>query len=192
MGRTGKTVAVTLVVTLLLLVAGALGFIYSGVYDVAADRGHSGLTSWILGALQERSVAARLGDVPDPPATDSTMLAHGFDHFHAMCVDCHGAPGIERGELGQGMAPTPPDLAEEAAELTSRELFWITKHGIKLAGMPAFGPTHSDEDIWGIVAFVERLPDMTPETYQAWVERLASGDGETGHTHAPGTPAHEH
>jgi mono/diheme cytochrome c family protein len=41
------------------------------------------------------------------------------------------------------------------------------KHGIKMTGMPAFDPEHDDETIWGIAAFVMRLPDMTPEAYQS-------------------------
>jgi Cytochrome C oxidase, cbb3-type, subunit III len=85
---------------------------------------------------------------------------------------------LERGTLGKGINPKPPDLAEEAAEWSDRELFWITKHGIKLAGMPAFGVTHSDKELWGIVAFLRRLESMSPDEYR----RLAT-DAPT-HAHA--------
>jgi mono/diheme cytochrome c family protein len=146
-------------------------------------------------------VAVRADDVSEPPAFDSTMVSHGFDHFRSMCVVCHGAPGVERGELGKGITPTPPELSEEAAEFTTRELFWITKHGIKMAGMPAFGTTHSDEEIWGLVAFLEELGGMSGEEYQRWESRFAASapggaeggaeDG-AGHSHAPGSAAHEH
>lgn len=40
----------------------------------------------------------------------------------------------------------------------------------------ALGPTHSDEDIWGVTAFVKQLPYMSAEEYQAiveWVEEMA-------------------
>ena len=83
-----------------------------------------------------------------------------------MCVTCHGAPGVERGTLGKGINPKPPNLAKEAGEWSDRELFWITKHGIKLAGMPAFGVTHSDEELWAIVAFLRRLETMSAEEYR--------------------------
>lgn len=198
---TGSTVLVTLAAALLLLVVGGLAFIYSGVYNVAATDAHLGIVQWALGTTMDRSVAARAGDVPEPPPTDSAMLANGFHHFREMCVVCHGAPGVERGELGKGMNPEPPELSEEAAEFSPRELFWITKHGIKMAGMPAFGPTHSDPEIWAIVAYVQRLPEMSPDAYRAWVQRYAAGGEsggmgeaaeEGGHTHAPGTPPHSH
>jgi len=35
--------------------------------------------------------------------------------------------------------------------------------------MPAFGPTHSQEKIWGLVAFVRQLPKLSPQQYQAMV-----------------------
>ena len=43
----------------------------------------------------------------------------------------------------------------------------ILQEGIQMAGMPAFGPTHTPEELWEIVAFVEHLPEMAPERYEA-------------------------
>jgi mono/diheme cytochrome c family protein len=40
--------------------------------------------------------------------------------------------------------------------------------------MPAFGPTHDDRQLWTVVAFVRRLPDMTPEQYKRMGERPAT------------------
>lgn len=62
-----------------------------------------------------------------------------------MCAVCHGAPGEERGEVGKGMNPTLPRLERVADQWSDREIFWILKHGIRLAGMPAFGATRSDK-----------------------------------------------
>jgi mono/diheme cytochrome c family protein len=83
-----------------------------------------------------------------------------------MCAACHGAPGKERGEIGKGLNPSPPNLAEVASSWSSAELFWILKNGIKMTGMPAFGPTHSDARLWSIVAFVMQLPKLTPDDYK--------------------------
>jgi mono/diheme cytochrome c family protein len=65
--------------------------------------------------------------------------------------------------------PSPPDLTdpEVVARWSDVELFWLLKHGIKDTGMMAVGPTHSDEDIWGVTAFVRQLPEMTAEQYSA-------------------------
>jgi mono/diheme cytochrome c family protein len=194
---TARVALIAVVATLAALALGGLLFIYSGVYNVAATAPHTGIESWILEATQERSIAARAGDVAEPPPADSAAVLHGFEHFRSMCVVCHGAPGVDRGEIGRGITPQPPELSHEAEEYSDRELFWITKHGIKMAGMPAFGPTHSDEEIWGIVAFMNRLPEMTPEEYAQWESRVASAGSSSsgdaaGHSHEAGAPAHEH
>jgi hypothetical protein len=39
-----------------------------------------------------------------------------------------------------------------------------------MTGMPAFGVTHSDEELWAIVAFMQRMGDLSPEEYQRMVE----------------------
>jgi mono/diheme cytochrome c family protein len=46
-----------------------------------------------------------------------------------------------------------------------RRAFWIIKHGIKMSAMPAWGKTLDDTAIWELVAFVRKMPEMTPETY---------------------------
>jgi len=73
---------------------------------------------------------------------------------------------VEKSEVGLGLNPPAPDLAESAADLSPGEIFWILKNGIKMTGMPAFGPTHDDAKLWDITAFVGRLADMTPEQYR--------------------------
>ena len=185
--------ALSVLGTLVVLVLIVLLVIFTGAYNVAASAGHAGITRWALTTLQESSVGARASEVAGALPSDSASLDHGFEHYHEMCVTCHGAPGVDRGEIGEGMTPTPPELDEEAEEWTDQELFWILKHGIKLAGMPAFGATHSDEEIWSIAAFVRELPNISPEEYAHRVDLLDASQAESpGHTHPPGTREHEH
>jgi len=67
--------------------------------------------------------------------------------------------------------PPSPLLVETAGKWSDGELYWIVKHGIKMTGMPALGPTHADQDLWAIAAFVRQLPTMTSEEYQAMSKR---------------------
>jgi mono/diheme cytochrome c family protein len=46
--------------------------------------------------------------------------------------------------------------------------------------MPAFGPTHSEEELWSIVAFLRRLPELTAEQYKAMVEKEKEENPEHG------------
>ena len=60
-----------------------------------------------------------------------------------------------------------------------------------LAGQPAWGVTHDDEAIWGLVAFLQQLPTMDATVYAAFTQNNGEADHdqdahETGST--PGQP----
>ena len=91
------------------------------------------------------------------------MISAGASSYKQMCQHCHAGPGVERAEWAGGMRPRPPHLKDAAPEWEAKEIFWLVKHGAKMAGMPAFGPTHDDQALWSIAAFVKELPAMTLE-----------------------------
>lgn len=147
-------------------------YVYSGRYNVAATAEHSGLVRWMLETAKLQSVRTHADDVAISVRADSAAAWNGFIAYQQMCVVCHGAPGVDRGWMGQGMNPTPPILRESVEQYSSEELYWILENGIKLAGMPALGPTHSREEILELVAFLRRLSDFSDEEYEVWNARL--------------------
>lgn len=173
-----KTV-LTLAAFTLVLILLAVGFIYSGVYDVAADAPDAGLIAWALETTQHRSVHRRAEAAEDelrvPRLDDPARVRSGLVMYHEQCLVCHGAPGVAISAIGQGLNPAPPELSGEAEE--PAEVFWVVKHGIKMTGMPSFGVTHTDEQIWDMVAFLQRMPRLTPEEYR----RMAQEAGIASH-----------
>lgn len=170
-----------------LVVLGGLVFVYSGVYNAAATDEHWPATHWLLHVAKERSIALRAGDVRVPALGGRERLLAGADAYEQMCAHCHTPPGGDETPVARGLYPAPPDMAHAAEEYSAAELFWIIKHGIKASGMPAWGPSHGDEELWPIVAFVQRLPKLDAEDYQRLVaEARAEG---MGHHNAAGTAA---
>ena len=153
-----------------------IGFAYSGLYDVSASSPHSGIVDWLLSTTSDASVKRHAKGIQVPDLRDDTMVLAGVNDFDAMCTVCHGAPGQESEAIGQGLNPSAPDLAQAATELTPAELFWVTKHGIKMTGMPAWGATHDDDALWPVVAFITTLPDLDAQSYQALLT-IAGGMG---------------
>ena len=139
------------------------------------------MEAWALNTTMRRSVAAQAASVGQPPVFTHDMMHEGFEHYDEMCTACHGGPGIERSDIGKGLNPRAPDLAEAVKAWTSRQLFWIIKHGVKMTGMPSFGATHDDDEVWSIVAFVEKLPQLSPEQYQ----RMKQEARPETHEHMP-------
>lgn len=183
-----------LLVVLIAAVAGAIGFAYSGAFNVAADNPHWPITARLMEAARDRSVALRAGDVVEPAALgDGSLIAMGAEHYSEMCTDCHLAPGFSETEIRAGLYPKPPDLAKLRTRRTPQQTFWIIKHGLKMTGMPAWGATHDDRSVWAMVAFLQKLPELSAAEYKALVEKgqgaehSHANDGEHPHqeSHAP-------
>jgi cytochrome c553 len=158
-------------VGVVLVVAGALLFAWSGLYNVAASKGHFAVTAWLLQLAMRSSVQTHAGDVAPPPLDDPRLIAIGAGHYASGCEPCHGSPGRPRNPIALQMLPPPPDLRERL-DWTDAELFWIIRNGIKYAGMPAWVAPERKDEVWAIVAFLRRLPALGPEDYR----RLAMGD----------------
>lgn len=157
-----------------LVVAGIVGaavFTYSGVFNVAATVVDSPLLSWTLIAAREASVATHARDVAGP-ADYTPDRDNGFRLYRRQCVMCHTPVGRTPEPMAVGFNPQAPGFGEDADDMEDRELFWVTKNGIRFTGMPAWGPTYSDAQIWDIVAFLQTLPEMTAADYDAMDARL--------------------
>jgi mono/diheme cytochrome c family protein len=160
----------TVVVVLFLGALGAALFVASGFYNIGADDHHTKATLTLITQLRDRSIQARLGSIQPQLAATPAMIQSGAEHYAALCVGCHLAPGVTKSDLRTGLYPHPPNLAQEDLQ-ESRRTFWIVKHGIKMSAMPAWGKTLDDAAIWDVVAFVRKMPGMTPEDYQQLARR---------------------
>ena len=160
----------------LAVIAAAALTISAGLYNVAADIPHTQAVYWLLETARERSIAVRAADVVAPGnLSDHKRIVSGAAQYAEMCAGCHLAPGMKRTEISRGLYPRAPELRRRS-ELTAAEEFWVVKHGIKATGMPAWGVTHSDEMLWDIVAFMQKLPELTPEQYRSFVESAPTHD----------------
>jgi mono/diheme cytochrome c family protein len=175
-----RRVIATIAVVIVLVVLAGIAFVYSGAYYVGADQPHWSMTSWLLNEARNRSIRARASGMAVPTGLDDPVrIIAGVAHFAEHCVVCHGAPGVERGDIAEGLYPRPPNLADAARFYTPAELFWIVKHGIRMTGMPAWGD-HSDDELWATIAFVETLPGMSEEDY---AKLVAASRAQGGHQH---------
>jgi mono/diheme cytochrome c family protein len=153
-----------ILVGLLLVAAGAGAWIASGTFNVAATKPPGRLEKRLADFALDRSVKRRAPRGKNPFAGSAEAAREGLVHYKEMCVTCHGAPGIDPSEIGEGLNPPAPDLTlPKVQALSDGELFWLLQNGIRMSGMPGFGPTHNDQEVWNIVTFLRRLPEITPE-----------------------------
>lgn len=170
-----------LIFGILLMVALALVAVETGYFNMAASTPPGRVEEYWGTKLYVNSMEKRAPDVRNPLADDASVLASGLSHYKENCVVCHGAPGgVEPSELGKGLNPPAPLLDIPLVQnMSDGQLFWTIQHGIRMTGMPAFGPTHSEEEIWKIVAFVRHLPKLTTQEREV----LREATHEAGHHH---------
>jgi len=158
------------------ILAAAFG-IYGG-YNVAADEPHSAVVLWLANTTRVHSIASHAQSIilPADFGTDDQVRA-GASEYAEMCSSCHLAPDGVRSEISLGLYPRAPELAK-GTSLTPGEEFWVIKHGIKMTGMPAWGTTHSDKIVWSIVAFLQKLPSLSPDQYKALTKDAAEEHDE--------------
>jgi mono/diheme cytochrome c family protein len=189
--QNGRPVAVTVLVTLVVIALLGAVFVFSGLYNVSAAQPHTGFVKGLLSTISDRSIDTHAKKMTPPPV-DSAGLLEGAEHFHEMCVVCHGAPGVAKDEIAEGLNPRAPELSRHAAgEFSESQLFWIIKNGIKFTGMPGFGQSHTDEQIWEMTAFVKRMDKMTAAQYEAVIRAVKAANGGELPDHEGGHDEHE-
>jgi len=185
----------TVVIVLAVWAVGAFLFAWSGIYNIAATKPHWNITLSFIQMLRDRSIEVHSEDIQAPNLDDPKLEEAVFSHYHGMCRLCHGAPEYEPEEFAKGLYPSPPSMTagyiQQARSET--EIYWIVKHGIKMTGMPAFGPTHNDEELWGLTVLTTEMPHMTIEQYRQQLKAAGSeGEKDRGHVHGKSESEKDH
>jgi mono/diheme cytochrome c family protein len=161
-----STLALSMAAALLGAALAGAGFVvYSGVYDVSATSRHLQPVHSLLETTMRHSVRRRARDIQPPPLDIPQRVARGAALFRDHCVQCHGAPGVAQADIGKSMQPVPGPLVDALQRWHPREIYWITRHGIKMSGMPAWQFRLEDDALWDVVAFVSTLPTLSPQAY---------------------------
>ncbi len=190
-----KHVLLTTIVLGTVAAGAAAAFVWAGAYNIGADSPHWSVTHTMIETLRDRSIQSRLDGIKVPNLDDPARIRLGAASYSAMCTGCHLSPGVEDTEIRPGLYPMPPNLTTEPLD-SPETTFWVIKHGIKMTAMPAWGKTHTDEQIWNMVAFVHKLRGMTPAQYVQLGGKLPAEDDDHMHEgmdhHHAGADEHMH
>jgi thiosulfate dehydrogenase len=158
--------------TVLLICAVVVGVAKLGLYPVNADADPSWLerrlSHWAVDGYVP-SQAKMLSENPLKPT--ESVLMEGMKAFKSNCAGCHGSPADKEGHFGKAFFPKAPQFGNEGLDDDPREIFWITKHGIRMTGMPAFGSMLKDDEMWKIVTFIGNVPKLPANVQNEWIKK---------------------
>lgn len=168
-----------MIAILLLFVAGAIASFFwfrNHGFSARAE------PSWIEARLARhaRRIATPAGakELKNPVPETEASLTEAREHFVGHCSMCHGIDGRGKTTIGRNLYPKVPPMTDaDTQQLSDGELFYIISNGIRFTGMPAWGGEDSPESIWGLVAFIRRLPKLSPEEIKLMQEMIA-GEGD--------------
>ena len=176
----------TVILAILILIASIIPVIFFGAFNVSAQWEDPPWLKELIIATREASIEKRAEDIDVPKLGTVEQIENGFRSYREMCAVCHVPPGGTKSPIALGLKPAPPDLSVVRDHAMSEsELFWIIKNGIRMTGMPAWGASHGDDELWDIVSFVKALPGIDAAGYQKLDRETSPGHGHTsGNQHA--------
>ncbi len=157
------------VVALLLLAAAGYVGVVAGLVPANADGKPSKLERWAAKTSLRATIKRATAGISNPYPPDDEALSDGLKLYAANCAVCHGAADGEPSKLAKGFYVRAPLLAKDGVEDNPvSESFWKIKHGIRFTGMPSFGATLSDKELWEIAGFLERMDKLSPALDAEW------------------------
>lgn len=158
-----------------ILIALAVGYLLlqSGVIPANADAKPGGLELWVAGTSLDATLRNQAPKAANPVALTDANLIEGVSLYGQHCAICHGAASgaASASPVAKGLYPAPPQLAEEGVEDDAEGVsFWKIKHGIRLTGMPAWGRTMNDRQIWTLALFLKHMDKLPPAAQRAWTQ----------------------
>jgi mono/diheme cytochrome c family protein len=163
-----KGVVVGVIGTIAILAGAVFLISHFGLYPIGADNPPSGIEQTL--AMRAMDVYADKhkpgGDNP-VPATVAALTA-GAVKYEAHCALCHGGAAARISVMQNKFNPPAPQLVNTVPHDPDAWIFWVTKHGVRMTGMPSWDGVLSDDEMWKIVAFIKHSNQLPPEVRSAW------------------------
>jgi mono/diheme cytochrome c family protein len=179
------------VVTLLVLVLGGLGFAMLGFVPTQANVAPPRLEARVAMNAVDSSMERHAPRLTNPvPLTDQN-LEDGMKLYTMNCALCHGGLDRKPDTLSQSFYPPAPNLATDPPDDPEWRTFYTVRTGIRYTGMPAWDKTLSDQDIWKIVTLLSHL-DKLPPNVQEYYKTNFGAAPDTGDEKKEGEEKHDH
>jgi mono/diheme cytochrome c family protein len=166
-----KGMVLGIVLTLGVALIGAYALVRSGFIPANADAEPGSLEIWMAHTSLDATLAREAPKGPNPVAMNDENLLEGVRLYALNCAACHGSAKGDASvsPIAKGLYPKPPQLATEGVEDDPEgDSVWRIKHGVRLTGMPSFGYTLSDRQIWILALFLKDMDQLPPAVQRAW------------------------
>ncbi len=153
-----------LVLVLIVLAGVGLWWIFSSG-GFSARQQPTALEAILARMARGMAIPSSAKETKNPVPLTPELMQEARRHFADHCASCHANDGSGNTEIGQNLYPKAPDMRQQRTQsLTDGEIYFIIHNGVRLTGMPAWGPPSGpDNDSWALVHFIRHLPSLTAD-----------------------------
>ena len=118
----------------------------------------------------------------DPIQPTAPNLARAAKLYGTYCAKCHGAMNSSETAWRVRLYPPAPQFPKEPTDMEEFENFYVIKHGVRWTAMPAWSDQLSDQDIWGLVTYLNQMkkPGASMPRMSRSLNPSAEGTAEKG------------
>lgn len=157
------------ILTILALLVGGYVVAKKGYVNFEADQQPSTMERhFVMGAV-DASTERRAPERKNPLAANEENIVAGAQLYLNNCAGCHGEPSNAETQFGRSFYPPVPPFFKDAPDMPENENFYIIQHGTRWTGMPSWGKTLTEPQIWQVVTFlsnIEKLPPAASKVFQ--------------------------
>ena len=157
-----------IIVTLLILVLGGLGFALLGFFPTPANVVPPPLEQRLANGAVDASMERHAPHVVSPLTPTDQNLEDGMKLYNMNCALCHGGLDRKPSALAASLYPPPPNLISDPPDDPEWHIFYTIRTGIRYTGMPAWDKTLTEQDMWKITMLLSHMDKLPPAVQQYW------------------------
>jgi mono/diheme cytochrome c family protein len=159
---------VGVIATLATFAGGAYVVSHFGLYPIGADNPPTRLELALAKPAMDVYAEKHKPEGGNPVSLTAAALMEGAKAYEQHCALCHGGAKAKISPMRDKFNPPAPQLINKIPHDEESWLFWVTKHGVRMTGMPTWDGVLSDEEIWKITAFIKRSNKLPADVDAAW------------------------
>ena len=156
------------IVTLLVLVLGGLGFAMLGFFPTAANVEPPHMEHRLAMGAVDAAMERHAPRVTNPLTPTDQNLEDGMKLYTMNCAFCHGGLDRKPSTLAASFYPPPPNLISDPPDDPEWHIFYTIRTGVRYTGMPAWDKTLSEQDMWKITQLLSHLDKLPPAVQDYW------------------------
>jgi mono/diheme cytochrome c family protein len=165
------------IVTLLVLVLGGLGFAMLGFFPTNANVPPPHVEKRLATGAVDASMERHAPRVTNPlPPTDQNLI-DGMKIYTMNCALCHGGLDRKPTSLSESFYPPAPHLVTDPPDDPEWHIFYTIRTGVRYTGMPAWEKTLSGPDMWKVTALLSHLDKLPPAVQEYYKTTFAVEPG---------------